>query len=123
MATFNKSEILKSAWNLVKTSGLTISEGLRKAWADAKQSLVIPTLTKVQLVELKSTISTIKLVELYRDDYFKQDLYEHYNNIANKSIELLVTKSNIDYCTIMDLIYNFQETAKAIGLVIDEKKY
>ena len=27
---------MKNAWNLVKTTGITISEGLKKAWAMAK---------------------------------------------------------------------------------------
>ena len=34
--TFNRSNILKSAWNLVKTAGKSFSEALRQAWAEAK---------------------------------------------------------------------------------------
>ena len=33
---FNKSEIFKSAWNLVKTAGKSLSEALKAAWAKAK---------------------------------------------------------------------------------------
>ena len=36
MSTFNRSEIMKSAWNLVRTAGKSISEALRAAWAKAK---------------------------------------------------------------------------------------
>jgi len=35
MATFNKSEIFKSAWALVRT-GKSLSEALKAAWASAK---------------------------------------------------------------------------------------
>lgn len=40
MATFNRSEIMKSAWNFVRTAGKTISEGLKAAWAKAKNKAV-----------------------------------------------------------------------------------
>lgn len=33
---YNKSKIMKRAWELVKKSALAISEGLRQAWAEAK---------------------------------------------------------------------------------------
>ena len=33
---YNKSEIMKNAWNLVKTMKITMSAALRKAWAAAR---------------------------------------------------------------------------------------
>ena len=36
MKKYDLSKIMKRAWELVKKAGLTISEGLRKAWAEAK---------------------------------------------------------------------------------------
>ena len=36
---YNKSEIMKAAWNLVKTAGMTISAALKSAWASAKSPL------------------------------------------------------------------------------------
>lgn len=36
MTKYNKSEIMKSAWNLVKTQALTISLALKQAWSSAK---------------------------------------------------------------------------------------
>lgn len=36
---YNKSEIMKAAWNLVKTAGMTISAALKAAWASAKSPL------------------------------------------------------------------------------------
>lgn len=35
---YNRSEIMKAAWNLVKTSSMTISSALKAAWASAKVS-------------------------------------------------------------------------------------
>lgn len=36
MKKYNLSEIMKRAWELVKKAGLSISEGLRRAWKEAK---------------------------------------------------------------------------------------
>lgn len=36
MKKYNLSKIMKKAWNLVKTAGLSISEGLKKAWREVK---------------------------------------------------------------------------------------
>lgn len=34
--TFNRSNITKSAWTLVKTQGLSFSQAMKQAWANAK---------------------------------------------------------------------------------------
>ena len=34
----NKSQLFKNAWNIVKTAGKTISEGLKAAWAQIKNA-------------------------------------------------------------------------------------
>lgn len=36
MKKYNLSNIMKRAWELVKEFGMTISEGLKKAWSEAK---------------------------------------------------------------------------------------
>ena len=36
MKKYNLSKIMKRAWELVKNAGLCISEGLKKAWKEAK---------------------------------------------------------------------------------------
>lgn len=36
---YNKSEIMKAAWNMVKTAGMTISAALKAAWASAKSAI------------------------------------------------------------------------------------
>lgn len=45
MRTMNRSEIMRRAWVLVKKLGNTLSEGLRRAWAEAK-ALKTPEATK-----------------------------------------------------------------------------
>lgn len=37
MKKYNLSKIMKRAWELVKTAGLCISEGLKLAWKEAKE--------------------------------------------------------------------------------------
>lgn len=37
MKKYNLSKIMKRAWELVKTAGMTISSGLKKAWKEAKE--------------------------------------------------------------------------------------
>ncbi|TXK52410.1 hypothetical protein FVR03_01450 [Pontibacter qinzhouensis] len=45
-APFNKSQIFKAAWSLVKTAGKSLSEALRAAWAMAKQPKSIVDIAK-----------------------------------------------------------------------------
>lgn len=40
MKKYNLSNIMKRAWELVKKSGMTISSGLRKAWKEAKHTMI-----------------------------------------------------------------------------------
>lgn len=49
MNTFNKSQIFKSAWNLVKSTGAKISDALRSAWAIAK-GLITETVVTVDSI-------------------------------------------------------------------------
>lgn len=37
MKKYNLSNIMKRAWEMVKRAGMTISEGLKKAWKEAKE--------------------------------------------------------------------------------------
>lgn len=37
MKKYNLSKIMKRAWELVKTTGMTISSGLKKSWEEAKK--------------------------------------------------------------------------------------
>jgi hypothetical protein len=38
-ATINRSQIFKNAWNFVRTLALSISEALKRAWAEAKNGI------------------------------------------------------------------------------------
>ena len=37
--TYNKSEIMKRAWNAVKSMGMTLSDALKASWKKAKQEV------------------------------------------------------------------------------------
>lgn len=40
MKKYNLSNIMKRAWSLVKKAGMTISSGLKKAWEEAKRTMI-----------------------------------------------------------------------------------
>lgn len=40
MKKYNLSNIMKRAWELVKKAGMTISSGLKKAWEEAKHTVI-----------------------------------------------------------------------------------
>ena len=40
MKKYNLSNIMKRAWELVKKAGMTISSGLKKAWKEAKHTMI-----------------------------------------------------------------------------------
>lgn len=40
MKKYNLSNIMKRAWELVKKVGMTISSGLKKAWGEAKHTMI-----------------------------------------------------------------------------------
>lgn len=39
MKKYDLSKIMRRAWEIVKKSGITISDGLKKAWAEAKSTV------------------------------------------------------------------------------------
>lgn len=47
--TFNRSEIAKKAWTLVKTQSLSFSEAMKQAWVEAK--LVTPKKTRLDILK------------------------------------------------------------------------
>ena len=55
MMKYNRSEIMKRAWGLVKKEGRAISEGLRQAWAEAK-AVAVKMIDRV-VSELKDLIA------------------------------------------------------------------
>lgn len=57
---YNKSEIFKNAWTMVKEAGLTISAALKKSWAMAKGTV------KKMIEKMESLISLASPVMNYR---------------------------------------------------------
>lgn len=62
MKKYNLSKIMKRAWELVKKLGLSISEGLKRAWKEAKNTMenTIDTL-KANLEEMAYNCKCINL--------------------------------------------------------------
>lgn len=54
--TFNRSNITKTAWTLVKTQGLSFSQAMKQAWEDAKA----PKVEKSKALELVHEMTAIK---------------------------------------------------------------
>lgn len=61
---YNKSEIFKNAWAMVKKAGLTMSEALKKAWAMAKK--VTKTLKEEMLEKMENLVNLASPVMNYR---------------------------------------------------------
>ena len=60
---YNRSEIFKNAWAMVKEAGMTISAALKKAWAMAKGSLKEQMVAKMEmLVSMASPVMNYKVV-------------------------------------------------------------
>lgn len=56
MKKYNLSNIMKRAWELVKKAGMTISSGLRKAWEEAKHTMIkFERYAKVAIVDANGT--------------------------------------------------------------------
>lgn len=64
MTKYNKSEIMKNAWTMVKEVGLTISTALKKAWAIAKGT--VKTLKEEMVEKMENLISLASPVMNYR---------------------------------------------------------
>src|SRR5215475_1130830 len=47
MIKYNKSQIFKDAWNLVKTQALNLSQALKQTWANAKKGVVMNKETQI----------------------------------------------------------------------------
>lgn len=64
MTKYNKSEIMKNAWTMVKEAGLTISEALIRAWAIAKGT--VKTLKEQMVEKMENLINLASPVMNYR---------------------------------------------------------
>lgn len=97
MKKYNLSKIMKRAWELVKEFGLSISEGLKKAWKDAKNMRA-----KVKMcVSGKETFTVdVQTGRVYGKTYnSKKFLKDNFNakwNPENKEWTVDVDKFNSD---------------------------
>ena len=67
--TYNLSEIMKAAWNMVKTMGKTISEALRAAWAAAKSGRRTMTVKEWVIDKAQDTASRYNMfIDFVRDE-------------------------------------------------------
>ena len=70
MKKYDLSKIMKRAWELVKNFGMTISEGLKKAWAEAKRS------SKEQLVKALEIMGASRWTKYGKDRlYFNSNTF------------------------------------------------
>jgi hypothetical protein len=56
MARFNRSEIFKKAWELVKKAGLSLAEALKKAWKEAKMKEAVKETVKKAVAKAQELI-------------------------------------------------------------------
>lgn len=78
MKKYNLSNIMKRAWELVKKAGLTISEGLKKAWKEAKE--VKEDLVSTLVSNIESMVYNCKYINLGTDRRVVAKVWEKGNN-------------------------------------------
>lgn len=64
MKKYNKSEIMKNAWRMVKETGLTMSSALKRAWAIEKGT--VKTLKEEMVEKMENLIAMASDVMNYR---------------------------------------------------------
>lgn len=74
MKKYNLSKIMKRAWELVKKAGLSISEGLKKAWREAKN--LAEDIIKALKTNLEEMAYNCKYINLGIDRVVTAKLYE-----------------------------------------------
>lgn len=99
MMKYNRSEIMKRAWELVKKEGKTISEGLRQAWAEAK-AVAIKMIDRV-ITELKDLIADA--VDCY-DYRISTNLWEKYGK-SRTYINIIETRRTSKHYATYDFGY------------------
>lgn len=80
----DRSKIMKRAWELVKKAGNTLSEGLKRAWAEAKGLIKV----KPQLIKKQKPMSFTEAVKRIKESF--PSAYEvwlaHTTNTTNGGI-------------------------------------
>ena len=96
---YNKSNIMKRAWELVKKASMTISEGLKKAWAEAKNTE--KTLEEKVMDELKALVEDATDVFNYN---VSSKLWEKYGK-SRTYFKIVETRNNSKHYTEYDFGY------------------
>lgn len=79
MTKYNLSAIMKRAWQFVKSAGMTISDGLKKAWKEAKEvaksirDRVVDNLN--DLINQAAKVYNYEIVENVWENYGKSRTY------------------------------------------------
>ena len=77
MKKYNLSSIMKRAWELVKNFGATISEGLKKAWTEAKNIIEKIKFDGTAIVgKVRKDESNPEEVEMSGSNFYKFNLWE-----------------------------------------------
>lgn len=79
MKKYNLSQIMKRAWELVKKAGMTISEGLKNAWKEAKEKvekIKFNRTAKVAVIEKGETNPYIGTEYDSQSNYYTFNLWE-----------------------------------------------
>lgn len=76
MKKYDLSAIMKRAWTLVKKLGCTISEGLKKAWGEAKMTLKEQVLSELKKrIEIAPDVYDYEIIESDWIKYGKNRTY------------------------------------------------
>ena len=99
MKKYNLSAIMKRAWELVKKMGMTISAGLKQAWAEAK-TIATKMIDRV-ITELKELIA--EAVDCY-DYRISTNLWEKYGR-SRTYVKVIETRRNSKHYATYDFGY------------------
>lgn len=108
---YNKSEIFKNAWAMVKEAGMTISAALKKAWAMAKGTFTKMTGSEKQIkwaTEIKN-----RIVKIYDEVLSQNENHPNYAQVKAISEKLI---ANIESAYAGDVIDAFKNVQDVPGL-------
>lgn len=122
MKKYNLSKIMKRAWELVKTAGMNISAGLKKAWREAKEmkeKKVFKGKAKVAQITNGETNPYIDTEHDCESNYYTFNLWEKYgkkriyvNEYGGRAVAYIDLNNN-----------NKVETEYSYGTVIETVQY
>lgn len=115
MKKYNLSNIMKRAWELVKKLGVTISEGLKNAWAEAKAVAVEENLRTKVIKAIESLISEAADVYEYR---VSENVWEKYGK-SRTYFKVIETRANSKHYVSYDCGYVDNKTETYVTGKVD----